>query len=241
MKSYIQKNTLILATIIVSVVASAIDAAPKKFDEVNKDYTKVVSTINGEKSLFDLWANYKDNQLLAELPRGWDRKKFFIAVTPSAGVTFAGLQGNVSYVYFKRYGDRLAIVEPEISVRSSGDKISQDAVDTIFTDSVLIDVPIVATGPNGQPVIDLDSLLVNNASKIAGFVANGAIPLSTTPKIASSPLTILSTAAPTGPFPPPASPSTTRDLSRCCRALILPILTICLRWRSWLPTIPVPF
>ena len=173
MKSFLQIKSLLLSGLILSVATTAI-AAPKKFDEVNKGYSRVVSTINGQSPLFDLWANYKENQLLAELPRGWERKKFFIAVTPSAGVMFAGLQGNEAYVYFKKYGDRIAIIEPEISVRSSGDKTSQDGVDTIFTDSVLIDVPIVATGPSGQPVIDLDSLLVSNASKVAGSVASGA-------------------------------------------------------------------
>ena len=96
----------------------------------------------------------------SERPRGWERKKFFIAVTPSAGVKFAGLQGREAYVYLKKFGDRLAFISPEISVRSTGDKSSKDAVDTIFTDTVLIDVPIIATGPSGQPVIDLNNFLV---------------------------------------------------------------------------------
>ena len=87
---------------------------------------------------------------------------------------FAGLQGNESYIYFRRYGDRLAFISPELSVRSTGDKSSKDSVNTIFTDTVLLDVPVIATGPNGQPVIDLDSLLIGSASKIAGPVGSGA-------------------------------------------------------------------
>ncbi len=166
-------NKTILITSLVLSVASTSIAKPKKFEEVNEGYTKVVSTIDGATPLFGLWKNAKEQQLLAELPRGWNRKKFFIAVTPSAGVTFAGLQGNEAYVYLRQYDDRLAFISPEISVRSTGDKSSKDSVDTIFTDTVLIDVPIVATGPSGQPVIDLDDLLVGNASKIAGSVARG--------------------------------------------------------------------
>ena len=79
MKSLIQKNIIMLLGVIVSFAASTVNAAPKNFDEVNKGYTRVVSTINGQSPLFDLWANYKENELLAELPRGWERKKFFIA------------------------------------------------------------------------------------------------------------------------------------------------------------------
>ena len=163
----------IITSVVASIAATAL-AKPKKFDEVNEGYTQVVSTVDGSTPLFGLWKNSKEQQLLAELPRGWANKKFFIAVTPTAGVRFVGLQGNEAYVYLRKYGDRIAFISPEISVRSSGDKASKDGVNASFTDTVLIDVPIVATGPTGQPVIDLDSLLVGNASKIAGRVGSGA-------------------------------------------------------------------
>ncbi|MDG1137693.1 MAG: zinc-dependent metalloprotease [Phycisphaerales bacterium] len=166
-------KTIFLLGLIATITATTF-AKPKKFEEVNEGYTKVVSTIDGTSPLFELWKNNKDQQLLVELPRGWANKKFFIAVTPTAGVRFVGLQGNEAYIYLKKFGDRIAFISPEISVRSSGDKASKDGVDASFTDEVLIDVPIVATGLNGQPVIDLDNLLVNNASKIAGSVGSGA-------------------------------------------------------------------
>ena len=43
----------------------------------------------------------------------------------------------------------------------------------IWTDRVLLDIPIVTIGPNRQPVIDLDNLLVGNASKFFGYSARG--------------------------------------------------------------------
>ena len=167
-------NKIILSGLLIVSICSATFGKPKKFEEVSEGYTKVVSTVDGTSPLFGLWKNVKDQQLLAELPRGWERKKFFIAVTPSAGVKFAGLQGNEVYIYLRKYGDRIAFITPETSVRSTGDKSSKDSVNTIFTDKVLLDVPIIATGPGGQPVIDLDNLLVGNATKIAGSVARGA-------------------------------------------------------------------
>ena len=167
-------NQKIMTATLVATICGVALGKPKKFDEVNEGYTKVISTIDGSSPLFGLWKNAKDQQLLAELPRGWDRKKFFVAVTPSAGVIFAGLQGQESYIYLKKFGDRIAFIAPEISVRSTGDQSSKDSVDAIFTDTVLLDVPIVATGPNGQPVIDLDNLLGGNGTRIAGSVASGA-------------------------------------------------------------------
>ncbi|MBC8523588.1 zinc-dependent metalloprotease, partial [PVC group bacterium] len=184
------RNTITaIALGLLAVTTTSSFAKPKtikKFNEVNEGFREVVSTADGSKALFGLWVNNKENQLLLELPRGWERKKFFIAVTPSAGVIFSGLQGNESYVYLRKYDDRIAFISPEISVRSTGDKTSRDSVDKIFTDNVILDVAIVASGPNGQPVIDLDSLLVGNASKIAGSVGRGANSRLTTIKTAKS-------------------------------------------------------
>jgi len=171
------QNRITITSLTLGVIATATApslAKPKQFNEVNDGFKEVVSTADGSNALFGLWVNNDENQMLLELPRGWDRKKFFIAVTPSAGVTFSGLQGNESYVYLRKYDERIAFIAPETSVRSTGTKTSKESVDTIFTDTVLVDVPIVANGPNGQPVIDLDSLLVSNASKIAGSVGRGA-------------------------------------------------------------------
>ena len=83
-------NKIILSGLLIVSICSATFGKPKKFEEVSEGYTKVVSTVDGTSPLFGLWKNVKDQQLLAELPRGWERKKFFIAVTPSAGVKFAG-------------------------------------------------------------------------------------------------------------------------------------------------------
>jgi len=183
------QNRITITALTLGIVAAATTpsfAKPKQFDEVNDGFKEVVSTADGSNALFGLWVNNKENQMLLELPRGWERKKFFIAVTPSAGVTFSGLQGNESYVYLRKYDDRIAFIAPETSVRSTGTKTSQDSVDTIFTDTVLIDVPIIANGPSGQPVIDLDNLLVVNASKIAGSVGRGVNSRLTTIKTAKS-------------------------------------------------------
>jgi len=134
------------------------------FEEVSKDYEKVVSVADGSQSLYTVYIDRKRNQLLAELPRGWQQQKYFFAITQSTGGTFAGLQGPSRYVYWRQYDNRLALIEPELDTRSTGEPQSKISVERLFTDTVLLDIPIVCMGPNGQPVIDMDDLLVTRAS-----------------------------------------------------------------------------
>lgn len=138
------------------------------FDQVSKDFEKVVSVADGSQSLYTVYIDRKRNQMLAELPRSWNTQRYFFAVTQSTGSTFAGLQGPARYVYWKQYDNRLALIEPEVDNRSTGEPQSKTSVERIFTDTVLLDVPIVCMGPGGQPVVDLDELLVGKASSLIG-------------------------------------------------------------------------
>ncbi len=170
---------ILLATAIGLTTASASAAADDKkkpdfpeFKKISEGYTKVVSTTSG-KTFYNVWKRDKDSQLLAELPRGYESQKHFFAMTVATGEIFAGLQGGDDYVYWKRYDKRIALMRPMIDVVSTGDNESKDSVKQIFTDHVILDVPIVAIGPSGQPVIDLDGLLVGKAGTFFGYQARG--------------------------------------------------------------------
>jgi len=152
--------------------ASAPEKEYKDWKEVSKGFTKVVSTADGS-SLYSLYVNNKTNQVLAELPRGYEKQHHFFAMTVAGGEIFAGLQAGDRYTQWQKVGKRLMLVAPQISYRSSGDQESKDSVETVWTDRVILDVPIVTMGPGGQPVIDLDSLLVGQASKFFGGSARG--------------------------------------------------------------------
>jgi hypothetical protein len=101
--------------------------------------------------------------------------RFLIAATPAGGVIFSGLQGPEKYVFWRQYGNRLALVQPQLDVRSTGEQTSKDSVRRIFTDSVVLEVPIVSNGPNGQPVIDLDAMLIGQSQQLAGVPLNGRL------------------------------------------------------------------
>lgn len=147
-------------------------AAPKPpeyppFAEVTKDYEKI-QTPDGRTGMYTLWLRKKDHQLLAELPGDYMAKKYFIAMTVSSGESYAGLQAGDMYVYWKAYDKRLALMEPNIRTRSTGDQESKSSVQRLFTDRVILDVPIVTMSPSGGPVIDLDALLVGQSTRFFG-------------------------------------------------------------------------
>lgn len=147
--------------------ASAPEKEYKDWKDVSKGFTKVVSTADGS-SLYNLFVNNKTNQVLAELPRGYEKQHHFFAMTVAGGEIFAGLQAGDMYTQWKKVGKRMMLVQPQISVRSSGDQESRDSVEMIWTDRVILDLPIVAMGPTGQPVIDMDDLLVGQSGKFFG-------------------------------------------------------------------------
>ncbi|CAN5777309.1 zinc-dependent metalloprotease [soil metagenome] len=137
-------------------------------EKVTEGYEKVISTADGKPGFYTVWVRKSDGQMLAELPRDFARQRHFIALTVASGDRFAGLQSGDMYVYWKLYDKRLALIEPNVEIRSTGDKESKSSVDRLFTDRVILDVPIVSVVPRGGPVIDLDELLVGQASKFFG-------------------------------------------------------------------------
>ena len=148
---------------------SGVQADMPPFDKVSEGYTKLpVSDQNNPKGLFNLWKRSKDSQLLAELPKNFMGKNYFIALTLSSGDRYAGLQSGEWVVQWRRYDDRLALIAPNLEVRATGDAESRASVKRLFTDRVLLDVGIVAIGPTGGPVVDLDSLLLGSASTFFG-------------------------------------------------------------------------
>ena len=143
------------------------------YTTVIKGYEQVISSMDKKSSLFSIYVRKKDQQMLGALPAGFESKKFFIAMTVASGETYAGLQAGEKYVYFKRLHKRLLIIEPNLKVRSSGDLESKASVKRIFTDRVIVDVPILALLPKNRPLIDMDALLVGQAAKFFGSKGAG--------------------------------------------------------------------
>jgi hypothetical protein len=107
----------------------------KPLAEVAKGYEKVAAA---DGSLYTMWSRQRDGSLLAELPRGWENQKFFIALTMSSGDEYAGLQAGDMYVYWKRIDNRMVLIEPNLGVRStrrSGKQASHQATSSPIASS----------------------------------------------------------------------------------------------------------
>ena len=159
----------LIAFVLVLAPMAKAEAVLAPFEKISEGYTKLaVNDQKNPKGLFSLWKRDKDAQLLGELPKNFMGKNYFIALTVSSGDKYAGLQSGDWVVQWRSYGDRLALIAPNLDIRATGDAESRASVKRLFTDRVLLDVPILALGPTGGPVIDLDSLLIGNASRFFG-------------------------------------------------------------------------
>lgn len=134
---------------------------------VLEGFEEVVTTPD-KRGLYTLYVREKDGQMYAELPGDYTSQKYFIALTVASGDLFAGLQAGDILVYWRRYDNRLVLMTPEMEVRSTGDPESRASVGRLFTDRVLLEVPIATMGPKGGPVIDMDALLVGRAASFFG-------------------------------------------------------------------------
>ncbi|HVZ94676.1 MAG TPA: zinc-dependent metalloprotease [Phycisphaerales bacterium] len=166
-----------------------------EFKEVGKDFEKVVSTADGQGSLYTIYKRDKDQQMLAEFPRDFEKQKIFIAGTIAAGTPWATYQGQGGdlYCYWKRFDKRVALIEPNVGTRSTGDAESKFSVARHFTDRVVLDVPIVCMGPGGGPVIDFDALLLDHADKLFPGARNLNKPLASIASIKAFPQNIEAT------------------------------------------------
>jgi len=135
--------------------------------DVLKGFEKVVTRAN-IRPMYTLWTREKDGQVYAELPRGFADRRYFMAMTIASGEEYAGLQAGDLYVYWRQYDRRLALIAPNVQVRATGDREAESSVKRLFTDRILLDVPIVTLGPGGGPVIDMDSMLLNHAQVFFG-------------------------------------------------------------------------
>ena len=152
------------------------------FESVSKGYEQVISTVDGQGTMYGVFFRKKDHQLLAALPRNYESQKFFVVATVAGGDPQMGVYSiwhnrvrrPAQYLYWKRHGDQLMLMEPNLSVRTTGDAESKDATKRIYTDRMVLTVPIVANGPKGGPVIDLDKFMLGNSAAFFGGFTRGA-------------------------------------------------------------------
>ncbi len=152
------------------LLSFAIAAEPEypPSEKILEGFEKIESKSPDGQTLGNLYKRESDSQVYIELPKDYASRKYFIALTVSSGDRYAGLQAGDYFVYWRKYNDRLALIVPNVDIRSTGEPESKSSVKRLFTDKVLADVPIVSMVPRGGPLIDADELFVKNASTFFG-------------------------------------------------------------------------
>lgn len=174
-------KTLPLAVLclLIAPLANARDLPP--FEKVSEGYERV-TVPSGQAEMYTLYTRERDAQVLVELPPNFEGKRFYLVATIAAGhpqvgvysIWHSAVRTPTKAVYWSRRGDEIALIEPNLDVRTSGDAQSRAGVERVNTDRVVLSVPVLATGPGGGPVIDLDRALLGNSSEFVGGFLNRA-------------------------------------------------------------------
>ena len=137
------------------------------FDKVTEGLTKVVSTADGSSGVYDLYKDDKTGRLLAVLNPDYEKQLMMISCTISGGDPQAGVMGPTHYVKWEKIDKQLALVAPNLSVRTDGDKQAKDSVEQLYTGRVILSVPILTMqGP--RPVIDFGAMATQQSVRFFG-------------------------------------------------------------------------
>lgn len=161
------------ACLAMPAIAQANDEYPP-FDQVTKDLEKVVSTTDGSQPFYELYRNKDDGKLLAVLPGGYDNQLVMISCTISGGDPEAGVMGPTHYAKWKKIRKQVALVAPNLFVRTDGDAEAKSSTGQLYTDSIIVTTPIVSMAPGNRPVIDLGMLCTTQVGKFFGNSVFGA-------------------------------------------------------------------
>ncbi|MHC4990478.1 MAG: DUF5117 domain-containing protein, partial [Planctomycetota bacterium] len=172
-----QRCALITAMTVSALFARLVhaedDPAPEKLpalETILEGYQRVTPADGGAKAMYTLYYKKDTQDLLAVLPVDHQKQRILLANTLAAGFVISGIQSRSELLYWKRFGKRMALMMPQLDTRTSGDLESRRSREILFPDSVRIDMPIVAEGPEGEPVIDLDELFIKRSVEFHYFI-----------------------------------------------------------------------
>ena len=154
---------LLLALLAFPILASAQE--PPKFD----DFDKTVAGAKVSEGLFKLYQ--KDDKLYAELSPFQLDRNFLLAVSLArGGMDQAGhtLNSDEQWVIaFKRVGDKVHLIRRNVRYRSGAGPVAR-AVETTYTDSVLLALPIKAVHPGRQTLLlDFNNIFFTNIADVS--------------------------------------------------------------------------
>lgn len=136
-----------------------------------------------EKGLFPLYL--KDNHLYAELGGSHYEKEFIVLISIARGIGQQPLYGGMTWGFgddwvwsFRKIDKRIHVIRKNVRFKAKIGTPSATALKYAYTDSVLFSLPIIASGPQGGDLVDLNGVFMGDLPQISqylsGFVFSAA-------------------------------------------------------------------
>lgn len=157
----------VVSTFVFSVFQAGMAQEPADqattLEKATAGYQKLDTLDPDGKSMYTLYIKKETGDVLAHLPKGFEKQKIFFLPTNVGGTELAGFGSRGFFGSWRRVGDRLAFVRPRLNVRASRSAEYASSRKRIYTDVLFFDVPIVGEGPNNTPIVDLGKLFLGNS------------------------------------------------------------------------------
>ncbi|MSR31997.1 MAG: DUF5117 domain-containing protein [Gemmataceae bacterium] len=140
----------------ISLQGSFVSGQPGAQDKKFEDFDTLVKGAKEYEGLFRL--HHKDDKLFAEIRQDQLEKSFLLPIAVARGAGWGGHTLNFGeqwVVFFHRVGDRVYLVRRNVRFTARPGTPSAKAVETTYTDSVLLSLKIYSINPARQ------SLLIN--------------------------------------------------------------------------------
>ena len=121
-----------------------------------------------------------EDKLLLELQAGDYKNEYLVLISIARGVGLTPLLGGYSWSFgddwvwqFRKVGDRVFVVRKNVRFKAKDGTPEATAVSKSYNDSVLYALPILAKGPNGGDLVDLDSVFMSDLPQISQVLPGG--------------------------------------------------------------------
>lgn len=164
---------LIPAILLLAVGTAAFADDPAPSEKKFPDFATVVKGAKIHEGLFTL--HHKDDHVYAEIRQDQFDKPFLmpIAVARGAGMGGSTLNfGDQWVIVFKKVGDKVFVIRRNVRFTAKAGTPAARAVQTTYSDSVLMSVPIKTTNPmKGTTVLDLNQIFFTDLADLGlGFL-----------------------------------------------------------------------
>ena len=166
------------AALTLAEMAAAVSQGSSSSSSSARDAVKPLSEVVPDTTRIDgmITLHQKKNKLYAELTGANLNTDYLIAMAIAKGTGPSAI-GGITLGFgddwlwqFRKADDRIQVVRRNIRYKADGGTPESKAVEIAYSDSVLYSLPIVARGPKGGDVVDLDPIFMSDLPKIGSDV-----------------------------------------------------------------------